>query len=308
MKSHAHGIAPNVPFWAIYRNAVKARHSCDPNCCYRNENGTLVYVAIRAIAENEPITVPYVDTLFASKSFRQSRLLRQKLFICQCSKCLTEVDMVRRVWCPHCRTKIGEKTPAFATFVGRGSGLKHLRQFELTKQVSEHFGWESLQMNPGKPGEEDYWLCTDCNMIYTSSVLPVAVESTLESLYERLDSQFASPSAASWFNYLTYLYNTVMTVLGPMHWLYAGCQFLYSRFAISLRKYFCRYYLGLWNGGAETNENRDLCMKYGKQFIEYIESVAKEAISVDLLPWVSALMRMCLFAGDVSTFTDLTSK
>eukprot|EP01053_Blabericola_migrator_P001543 Blabericola_migrator_1__1542@NODE_1407_length_4613_cov_55_511659_g204_i1_p1_GENE_NODE_1407_length_4613_cov_55_511659_g204_i1NODE_1407_length_4613_cov_55_511659_g204_i1_p1_ORF_typecomplete_len511_score72_33SET/PF00856_28/4_8e15SET/PF00856_28/1_8e03ProkRING_1/PF14446_6/0_7ProkRING_1/PF14446_6/18DZR/PF12773_7/0_52zfC2H2_3/PF13878_6/6_1e02zfC2H2_3/PF13878_6/0_68zincribbons_6/PF07191_12/2_1zincribbons_6/PF07191_12/8_1e02zincribbons_6/PF07191_12/5_7e03_NODE_1407_length_4613_cov_55_511659_g204_i1383191 len=286
MISNAHGIAQGLSVWSIYEHGCRVNHSCAPNVAYRNEDGVLIYVAIQPIKKNEEVTVAYVDHLYASQSFRQDRILTQKLFLCDCPVCNDDYDATRRIWCPHCRTKEDLKEPACAVFVGSGTKIKHLDQYQMTRQA-----------NSGMKDDDEWWICTECNMTYTSAILPIAVEKTLTGLFLKLNSKIAYPNIRVWQQYLMYLHKTAMAILGPLHWLTASCHYLYSRF-----------YVALWNGGQLKTQYKDLACDHGLKFFEYVESVAPSAVYSDVIPWASVLTRLCLASGDAPRFTKLAVK
>eukprot|EP01054_Gregarina_sp_Poly1_P004901 Gregarina_sp_Poly_1__4900@NODE_25_length_19863_cov_179_262730_g23_i0_p3_GENE_NODE_25_length_19863_cov_179_262730_g23_i0NODE_25_length_19863_cov_179_262730_g23_i0_p3_ORF_typecomplete_len588_score88_48SET/PF00856_28/9e16SET/PF00856_28/9_6e02_NODE_25_length_19863_cov_179_262730_g23_i0840410167 len=288
MKSNAHGLAHGVPMWAIYEHGCRVNHSCTPNVAYRNENGTLIYVTLCPIEKGKEIFVSYVDTLYASKAYREQKILKQKLFICDCEDCCGERDASRQIWCPHCRSQEedgkSDSIPAFATYVGTGTKIKHLKQYQMTQQ-----------MNKNMKESDEWWICSKCQLTYTSAILPVAVEQTLTSLFLKLDSQLAMPNSQTWQHYLMYLHKTALTVLGPLHWLSAACHYLYSRF-----------YVAVWNGGDLKIEYKNLATDHGMKFFEYVEKVIPAAIFSDVVPWASVLIRFCLATGDAPRFTALT--
>ncbi|CAF0901701.1 unnamed protein product [Adineta ricciae] len=71
-------------------------HSCDANAeiQYRHNNSTLSVVATRSISSNEEITINYLSECDRNRSrhSRQKLLQENYLFLCQCSRCVSEAS------------------------------------------------------------------------------------------------------------------------------------------------------------------------------------------------------------------------
>ena len=80
----------------LYSNQSKINHSCKPNAEIRFEhsNNILQVVALRAISSEEEITISYLDEceINRSRHSRQKYLQENYLFLCECEKCLDEIE------------------------------------------------------------------------------------------------------------------------------------------------------------------------------------------------------------------------
>lgn len=73
-----------------YHTICKLNHSCEPNCAVRFLDGTAraSLVALRSIAEEEELTISYVDTELPQAE--RAAALANYLFACTCGKCTRE--------------------------------------------------------------------------------------------------------------------------------------------------------------------------------------------------------------------------
>eukprot|EP01113_Clastostelium_recurvatum_P049525 TRINITY_DN9189_c0_g1_i1.p1 TRINITY_DN9189_c0_g1~~TRINITY_DN9189_c0_g1_i1.p1 ORF type:complete len:605 (-),score=58.13 TRINITY_DN9189_c0_g1_i1:14-1828(-) len=70
----------------VFPLAAMMSHSCQPNAYYKISGSTMEVRAIRDIAQGEPICDTYVDLLDTTIQ-RQEKLMRDKFFFCDCSRC-----------------------------------------------------------------------------------------------------------------------------------------------------------------------------------------------------------------------------
>ncbi|KAL4794786.1 SET and MYND domain protein [Aspergillus venezuelensis] len=70
----------------LHPYAALLNHSCDYNAVAGFDGDELYIKAIRPIAENEQITISYIDTTYP-KRIRQKELRERYFFSCQCAKC-----------------------------------------------------------------------------------------------------------------------------------------------------------------------------------------------------------------------------
>ena len=91
---------------ALYLSPSALDHSCEPNSCFSFIGTTLVLKTLRAIKEDEKLTVNYID-LLQSREERQAQLLSQYYFTCSCSLCVkaSDSDPYLAVICSKCRGK-----------------------------------------------------------------------------------------------------------------------------------------------------------------------------------------------------------
>eukprot|EP01069_Polyplicarium_translucidae_P008764 Polyplicarium_translucidae@DN3254_c0_g1_i5.p1 len=268
MKCNGHGVCYNPKEWSFFPRGLRANHSCSPNVSYRNIDNRLYYIALKDIQKQEEIVMAYIDGLFASTKQRQEKLIRQKLFICQCERCADTNDPCRKVACPHCRTT---KTEAPDSAKDAEAGAE-------TEVSADYVG-------------NNKWHCRKCTFKFDETVMPVAVEQTLQNLYHQLDVGFIQPDAQTWLHYSGYLCTTAGNILGKNHWITAGAHYLLSR-----------YYVGMWYGGNRSEDTMKVACFHADGFFAFIETNCPEARDVDATPWSSALMRMALQACDVKAF------
>lgn len=80
----------------MYSNQSKINHSCKPNAEIRFEhsNNILQVVALRPISSEEEISISYLDEceINRSRHSRQKYLQENYLFLCECEKCLDEIE------------------------------------------------------------------------------------------------------------------------------------------------------------------------------------------------------------------------
>ncbi|PRP84571.1 hypothetical protein PROFUN_09244 [Planoprotostelium fungivorum] len=83
--------APAVTLAALFRLASMANHSCDPNVVPSESlvNGVraVEFVAIKDIAEGEPILIDYIPEEGLEQLEKKEKLLKQYYFECACPKC-----------------------------------------------------------------------------------------------------------------------------------------------------------------------------------------------------------------------------
>lgn len=261
MKCNAHGISAALTnksahissqiqpsrsqsLWGIFPMGLRANHSCDPNISYRSLSGSrLCYLANRPIQCNEEITMSYIDCIFTSRSFRQERLREQKLFVCKCERCSRPEDSSRRIFCPHCR-----KDDPESEFNG-----------ELSKDRSPDPTTKNRPIAYIQYMDVNMWFCPRCELTFDDSVIPLVVETTLYRLFNQLDLNFAKPTSEAWLNCLVYLFKTSKQVLGSLHWLTAGCHFLFSR-----------YFLSSWYGGGKSAATVSRAILHAEEFFDFI--------------------------------------
>eukprot|EP00929_Paragymnodinium_shiwhaense_P065834 TRINITY_DN32987_c0_g1_i1.p1 TRINITY_DN32987_c0_g1~~TRINITY_DN32987_c0_g1_i1.p1 ORF type:complete len:483 (-),score=83.45 TRINITY_DN32987_c0_g1_i1:542-1918(-) len=80
----------------LYFTPSFVSHSCMPNAEWNfNEDGSFALVARAAIAKHSELTVSYLpeEDLILATSFRRSRLLESKRFICTCVRCVGNDDI-----------------------------------------------------------------------------------------------------------------------------------------------------------------------------------------------------------------------
>lgn len=86
----------NVEGSGLYSMQSKINHSCDPNCeiVFPQSNHVLQVTALRDIQQGEEVSISYLDecALTRSRHSRQKVLKENYMFICQCSKCHTELN------------------------------------------------------------------------------------------------------------------------------------------------------------------------------------------------------------------------
>ncbi|KAK9854009.1 hypothetical protein MYU51_004665 [Penicillium brevicompactum] len=77
---------------AVYPTAAIANHSCFPNIIHKaDEKGRMVFTASRDIFPDEECCISYFDlTKYKDLSSRRDHLRRSFLFVCQCSRCVSE--------------------------------------------------------------------------------------------------------------------------------------------------------------------------------------------------------------------------
>lgn len=75
--------------YAIYPTASKINHSCDPNCVYFFQNGSIIVRAVRDIEPGGEVTISYIPMQYTllDKIRRYNYIIDNIGFECKCSKC-----------------------------------------------------------------------------------------------------------------------------------------------------------------------------------------------------------------------------
>lgn len=97
---NAHAFEDRIGLFPI---AAKANHSCDPSCAHSTKvGGEMRFYASRVLRPGDDITISYLDGLWSSdESLRRERLLLLKLFLCRCSRCMSETAREREAQVGH---------------------------------------------------------------------------------------------------------------------------------------------------------------------------------------------------------------
>lgn len=94
----------------LYCRVSLLNHSCQPNCHYQATSyGRMIVRTNTAANEGEELTVHYCD-LYECREERQRQLLREKGFVCQCSRCSADISqsvdrLIGGVYCTCDRLK-----------------------------------------------------------------------------------------------------------------------------------------------------------------------------------------------------------
>ena len=93
---------------ALFPTIRLMQHACDPNSVFAPRPidataGRGVVIATRSIAEGEPISISYHDTV-AGRRMRRKILLHKKQFVCRCTRCRAP-DWNSQVPCPGCHPR-----------------------------------------------------------------------------------------------------------------------------------------------------------------------------------------------------------
>jgi len=92
INSNAHSLSDDdgqnadTAFGLFPMGSLLFRHSCDPNCHFIGDRGTLTYRTLRPIKEGEELYVCHIEP-FHSRAQRRQELLKTKHFKCDCSRC-----------------------------------------------------------------------------------------------------------------------------------------------------------------------------------------------------------------------------
>eukprot|EP00026_Physarum_polycephalum_P009849 Phypoly_transcript_09986.p1 GENE.Phypoly_transcript_09986~~Phypoly_transcript_09986.p1 ORF type:complete len:145 (+),score=6.02 Phypoly_transcript_09986:874-1308(+) len=72
----------------VYLKASLFNHSCAPNVTLKIRNGTLEFLMLESVEAGTELNISYTDPTSPS---RRQHLEENYLFLCQCSKCKTEM-------------------------------------------------------------------------------------------------------------------------------------------------------------------------------------------------------------------------
>jgi len=75
----------------IFLKAGIINHSCDPNCKWEMDGGTLTITSLRNIKPLEEVTVQYIPLVQSwHVAIRRTVILQRRGFLCQCDKCQSD--------------------------------------------------------------------------------------------------------------------------------------------------------------------------------------------------------------------------
>lgn len=265
MRCNGHATNESNMDWALFPIGLRANHSCDPNVTFRCVHDRLVYAALRPIKRGEQIFMSYIEPLYGSTIYRKNLTQKDKSFECQCSRCMTLADPCRTMLCPKCRNEKMDEDP---------------RELPLAKMT-----------------EAGTWKCQICDTNFPSHLMPIIIETSLQSVFENLDSNFIKPSVDEWTSTLAYLIETALSVLGPKHWITNGGRYLLSR-----------YYLGVYIGGHAKSHISAGAYSQADAFFEFCEESSEAAVRINAASWSSAIIRLTLLEGNVDNFNKYYTK
>lgn len=269
LKCNAHALKEGSGVVAIYRHAVRINHSCDPNVICSTINGIVRYTVVRDIKEGEELTCSYISDLFGSREYRQKRLLKDKLFLCRCSRCetSTHVDPQRTFICP-------------------------------SKQDPK----STLHYNDTH-NEKEPWYCTDCQSTFPSTVLPLALEAVLQDSYHSLTNMDVN-HPVEWLKKVAHLYQLCHASLPSNHWITIGCHRLMCKFYTGAYEAL----VAEDDRAEEKLSYLDLAMQHGFNFMLLASQSSPESLMTDVIPWAFKMMQLSLRARAIEHFRSLAVK
>lgn len=129
----------------LHPGAARFNHSCDPNASYSFDKGKLYVRAIRPIAKDEQIFIPYIDVTY-SVGTRRHELKDRYKFGCRCTRCLHEMDTIK----PEDIKKRGELEQSTNSDIddaikgGSGGFATAWRLTNMIRQLSEKTDWDAV--------------------------------------------------------------------------------------------------------------------------------------------------------------------
>ncbi|KAJ7989133.1 hypothetical protein DPEC_G00316360 [Dallia pectoralis] len=121
----------------LYPSMSLLNHDCRPNCVMLFQGKTLQLRAIRAIQPAEELTISYIGVLLPTRE-RQTQLLDQYHFTCQCQRCITaELDPLMLCGVEEAWTPLKEALPRLENMQTNGRILyKRINWEELLLECS----------------------------------------------------------------------------------------------------------------------------------------------------------------------------
>lgn len=152
---------------ALFPEASRFNHSCDPNATfYSVQGGLLVVRAVRAVAAGEEVTISYVPAM-TPRPVRQGALLERYGFLCECARCTEEPRRVR-----------DDELEAMVCADCGCPGLLPLRRISVKAKAP-----------PILPD----WICSGCKMLVPHDV----VAGGLAAFVSRTEGVAAAPESAA---------------------------------------------------------------------------------------------------------------
>eukprot|EP01054_Gregarina_sp_Poly1_P001594 Gregarina_sp_Poly_1__1593@NODE_1402_length_4216_cov_283_219330_g933_i0_p1_GENE_NODE_1402_length_4216_cov_283_219330_g933_i0NODE_1402_length_4216_cov_283_219330_g933_i0_p1_ORF_typecomplete_len403_score39_68SET/PF00856_28/5_3e12SET/PF00856_28/3_1e03_NODE_1402_length_4216_cov_283_219330_g933_i022033411 len=265
LKCNAHFLKEGLNVWGIYKHAVRINHSCAPNITACNVNGVLRYTSIRDIEAGEELCASYMSDLFAPKAYRQRRLLRDRLFVCRCSRCISSTEDSYRVF--HCPLNC---QPGAVVILDSSTD----------------------SANP--------WKCKDCSMSFPANVVPLALESTLEDGYTSLVLANMASNPMAWIHKAMYLYQTCRLSLPAKHWIQIGCYRLFSKFYVGVYEGF-----DLACTNEEQINILNLAFQHSMNFLLLASEASEETVMIDVAPLAFQMMKLAIKTESWDIFRQL---
>jgi SET and MYND domain-containing protein len=163
----------------LHPGAARFNHSCDPNASYSFDKGKFYARAIRPIAKDEQITIPYIDITY-SVGTRRHELKDRYKFGCRCTRCLHEMETTK----PEDTKKRGEHEQSTNSeiddVVKSGGGSGFATAWKLTNMIrtlSEKTDWDAVntQQQPLAAIRTEMMLSKAQDELYKMSAVDAAI-------------------------------------------------------------------------------------------------------------------------------------
>ena len=89
LNTNMHG-DPDDLIFGLFPGLSMLCHSCDPNCVYTINNGTVTVRTSRRVDSQEELSISYIYDLGMSRWRRRNILLQHRFFHCACARCVRE--------------------------------------------------------------------------------------------------------------------------------------------------------------------------------------------------------------------------
>ncbi|GAM38764.1 SET and MYND domain protein [Talaromyces pinophilus] len=167
----------------LHPGAARFNHSCDPNASYSFDKGKLYVRAIRPIAKDEQISIPYIDVTY-SVGTRRHELKDRYKFDCRCTRCQHDMDTIK----PEEIKKRGELEQSTNSKIddivksssASASGTGFATAWKLSsmiRKLSEKTDWDAVntQQQPLAALRTEIMLCKAHDQMYKQSAVDAAV-------------------------------------------------------------------------------------------------------------------------------------
>ena len=231
----------------LYPRVSLLNHSCVPSCHYAaTMYGALEVRARTALAEGEELSVHYCD-LYETREERGRQLLREKGFVCRCSRCTEDIRrsvdrLVGGVYCPCDRTrKRAAESDASAARSRAAPKRRGLSREDVAEEmrVSDTASLILFVGDVSKPPDEQRkeYQCCSCQRKSSAASLSSLLQPLFERHQDAVQHRRDRPEQAMDELEALLEYNRLHVVVTPFHPLMLAVYVLLFNLAMRRRMY-----------------------------------------------------------------------